>query len=67
MSELDEMLEEPDLCPTLDAACMWDLGMKSPLASIETFVKTEFELEAIWIDLVWKGLDLIKSASASAI
>ena len=26
----------------------------------------EFELEAIWFDLIWKGLDLIKGASASA-
>ena len=52
ISELDDMLDDPDLCPTFDAACIWDLGVKSPLASTETLVKMEFELEAIWFDLV---------------
>ena len=68
MSKLDEMLDEPDLCLTLDAACMWDLGMRSPLASTETLEKTDFEFEAIcnWFGFR-KVLDLIKRASASAI
>ena len=46
------MLDIPDLHPTLDAACMCDLGIKSPLALTETFVKMEFELEAILFNLV---------------